>query len=162
MVDIEAAFLEASLDEDVYIEWPPGLEMFGYVSEKETKGTCLKLERAMYGAVQSPRAFWKECAKHLSKFGLEQSKADPCVWFKQQNQTLWLIAAVYVDDIVYAGPTEARKWFKDNIKTHFKIVDLGTLSKHLGTWYNRKLGDDGNEFFELSMDKYQDEIVEDW
>ena len=47
MIDIEAAFLEAELDEDIYIEWPEGVEEFGYFSCAEMDGQCLKLERAM-------------------------------------------------------------------------------------------------------------------
>ena len=51
VIDIEAAFLEAQLDEDIYIEWPLGAAEFGYFSEDEMEGTCLKLEKAMYGCV---------------------------------------------------------------------------------------------------------------
>ena len=32
MVDIKAAFLEAKLDKDIYIEWPEGVEELGYFS----------------------------------------------------------------------------------------------------------------------------------
>jgi len=81
MVDVEAAFLEAGLDEDVYIEWPEGLVEFGYVNEEETEGTCLKLNKAMYGCVQSPRAFYKELSKQLVKMGLAQCQSDPCLWY---------------------------------------------------------------------------------
>ena len=129
LLDIEAAFLEASLDEDVYIQWPEGLVMFGFVDEEETRDTCLKLEKAMYGAVQAPLAFWKENAKHLRRMGMVQSKADPCVWYKWKDGKLWLVVAVYVDDIVYAGPPEARKWFKEEVQKRFKISDLGVLKK---------------------------------
>jgi transposase InsO family protein len=161
MLDIEAAFLEAELDEDVYIEWPEGVVMFGYVDEADTKGTCLKLEKAMYGAVQSPRAFWNENAKHLINIGMKQSKTDPCVWYKWKDEELWLVAAVYVDDIVYAGSQEAREWFKAKVKTRFTIADLGKLSKHLGVWYQRKKDDRGS-FYELTMTKYQSDIMSDW
>lgn len=161
MLDIEAAFLEAQLDEDVYIEWPEGVVMFGYIPEHETKGTCLRLERAMYGTVQAPLAFWKECAKHLRKIGMTQSKADPCVWYKWKDGKLWMTAAVYVDDIVYAGPETARQWFKTEIKSRFKIAELGRISKHLGVWYSKKSDDQGS-YYEMSMSDYQTDIVNDW
>jgi len=161
LLDIEAAFLEASLDEDVYIQWPEGLVMFGFVDEEETRDTCLKLEKAMYGAVQAPLAFWKENAKHLRRMGMVQSKADPCVWYKWKDGKLWLVVAVYVDDIVYAGPPEARKWFKEEVQKRFKISDLGVLKKHLGVWYEKKTDDHG-PYYELTMKKYQSDLLQDW
>jgi Reverse transcriptase (RNA-dependent DNA polymerase)/gag-polypeptide of LTR copia-type/Zinc knuckle len=161
MLDIEAAFLEAQLDEDVHISWPEGLAMFGFVNREETEDTCLRLEKAMYGTVQAPLAFYKENAKHMIKIGMVQSKADPCVWYRMKDGRLWLIVAVYVDDILYSGPTDARSWFKTQVKTRFNIVDLGKLSKHLGVWYQKKKGKDGS-YYELSMSKYQEEIVSDW
>jgi len=161
MLDIEAAFLEAKLDEDVFIEWPPGVVMLGFVPDDDTKGKCLKLERAMYGAVQSPLAFWKECAAYLTKIGMIKSQADPCVWFKIKDGTTWLIAAIYVDDIIYSGTAEAREWFKSQMKQRFKIAELGSIKKHLGVWYNKRRDDKG-PFYELTMEKYQQDIVDDW
>jgi hypothetical protein len=35
MIDIVAAFLEAELDGDIYIEWPQGVAEFGYFTEDE-------------------------------------------------------------------------------------------------------------------------------
>jgi hypothetical protein len=161
MLDIEAAFLEATLDEDVYISWPEGLVMFGFVDEEETRNTCLKLEKAMYGAVQAPLAFWKENAKHLRRLGMLQSKTDPCVWYMTRNDELWLIVAVYVDDIVYSGCQEARLWFKTEVQKRFKISDLGKLKKHLGVWYERKRDEKG-PYYQLTMQKYQNDLLNDW
>jgi Reverse transcriptase (RNA-dependent DNA polymerase) len=74
---------------------------------------------------------------------------------------LWLVAAVYVDDIIYARSSDARKWFNEQVKTRFKIVELGPLSKHLGVWYERKKDCHGS-YYELSMTKYQGDIIKDW
>ena len=161
MLDIEAAFLEATLDEDVYIDWPEGLVMFGFVDEEETHNTVLKLEKAMYGAVQAPLAFWKENANHLRRMGMMQSKTDPCVWYKVKDDKLWLIVAVYVDDIVYSGDEEARQWFKNEVQKRFKITDLGKLKKHLGVWYEKKRDEKG-PYYQLTMQKYQSDLISDW
>jgi Reverse transcriptase (RNA-dependent DNA polymerase) len=67
------------------------------------------------------------------------------VWFHHNDDgRLDLVIAVYVDDIVYGRPSSTRKWFKEKIKQHFKIKDLGRQSKHLGTWY-KKLKDKKGE-----------------
>ncbi|MFM8622139.1 MAG: reverse transcriptase domain-containing protein, partial [Holophagaceae bacterium] len=162
MLDIEAAFLEAPLKEDVYIAWPDGLVRLGFVNRKETEGTCIHLGKAMYGTVQAPLAFFNEFAKLLRKIGLTQSKTDPCVWFKWADDRIWLVVTVYVDDVLYAGSKEARLWFKNQVKSRFNIVDLGKLSKHLGVWYKHKHDKGKRGYYEMSMIKYQSEILSDF
>jgi hypothetical protein len=162
MLDVEAAFLEADLKEDVYIAWPDGLVMLGFANREETEGACVHLGKAMYGTVHAPLAFFNELAKHLKKIGMIQSKTDPCVWFKGKAGRVWLIVTVYVDDVLFTGSQEARIWFKERIKSRFNIVDLGKLSKHLGVWYRKHKDKDGNGYYELSMTKYQQENVGDF
>eukprot|EP00980_Cylindrotheca_fusiformis_P025459 scaffold13757_cov82-Cylindrotheca_fusiformis.AAC.1 len=162
MIDIEAAFLEADLDEDIYIEWPEGVKEFGYFKEEEMKGRCLKLEKAMYGCVQSPLMFFKTYSKHLLAIGLTQSLADPCIWYKQdENYELLLIVAVYVDDCIVAGLKREIDKLKVDVQKRFKITDLGPLKKHLGVWYER-CNDSKGEYFRMTMEKYQVDIISDW
>jgi len=47
------------------------------------------------------------------------------------------------------------------MKVRFNIADLGKLSKHLGVWYKKKRDDKGS-YYELSMSKYQADIVSDF
>ncbi|MFM8621801.1 MAG: reverse transcriptase domain-containing protein, partial [Holophagaceae bacterium] len=162
MLDVEAAFLEAELEEDVYIEWPEGVVLLGFLDCKSTEGTCAHLGKAMYGTVQAPLAFFKEFARYLKKIGLTQSETDPCVWYKWRDGRVWLVVAVYVDDVLYAGSPAARNWFKKEIKNRFNIVDLGLVSKHLGVWYKKTKDPWGKVAYELSMTKYQKEIVDDF
>jgi hypothetical protein len=67
-----------------------------------------------------------------------------------------------VDDIVYGGPSDTRRWFKEKIEQRFKIKDLGRLSKHLGTWYEKSKDEKGESCYKLSMKKYQEELVSDY
>jgi hypothetical protein len=56
MLDIEAGFLEAELDEDdVYIAWPDVVVLFGFVKLVETQGTCLKLMKACHNIMEPCR-----------------------------------------------------------------------------------------------------------
>ena len=160
-IDIEAAFLEADLDEEVFIEWPEGLVEFGYMTEEEQEGKCIKLGKAMYGCVQSPLAFFNELSKQLRKMGLKQCKADPCIWYKEVDNKLVLVVAVYVDDCILAGKKKDIEVFKIDIQGRFRISDLGEIKKHLGVWYN-KLRDHNGPYYELSMKKYVDDIGIDW
>ena len=55
MVDVEAAFLNALVDTDVYIEMPDRLSEYLDKSDKSVGDSVIKLKRAQYGLVQSPR-----------------------------------------------------------------------------------------------------------
>ena len=162
MVDIEATFLEADLNEDVFIEFTEGLTDFGYMTPEEQKGKCIKLEKTMYRCVQSPRAFFKELSIHLKKIGLKQCIADPCLWYwKDKDNDLTLLIATYMDNIVVAGKPDEIQKFKDKLCQRFKISELGRLKKHLGIFYERNK-DELGEYFLLEMEKYQDNIVRDY
>ena len=161
MIDIEAAFLEAELAEDLYIEFPKGLVKFGFMTESEQRGKCIKLKRAMYGACQSPRAYYDTATKHFKSIGLQQCKAEPCLWYKTKNGKLSLLMVTFVDDIICVAKKEDIEELKQEIRTRFNISELGRLSKHLGIYYEKKK-DEISEYFELGMDKYFDEVVRDY
>ncbi len=163
MIDVEAAFLEAELDEDIYIKWPEGVEEFGFFSRDEIDDRCLKLERAtMY---ESPLMFYKTFAKHLKSMGLTQSLSDPpCLWYKHHDKLgrLLFIVAVYVDDCIIAGTKAEVEALKSGIKQRFKITELGKIRKHLGVWYEH-CKDENGEYYKLSMEQqYQKDILADW
>ena len=86
----------------------------------------------MYGTVQAALQFFKKMVQNLTKVGLQQSKVDLCVFFIKENNTLILIIATHVDDCAFAGKQNDIKWFKNEIKKHFIIKELGPLKKHLG------------------------------
>ncbi len=161
LIHVEAAFLEAGLDEEVYLEWPYGLVEFGYITEEEAREYVILLDRAMYGLVQSPRQYYLLYGSELEKLGLKQCAADPCVWYKEENGEAVLIIVVYVDDCIVAGPKEQVEWFKTQIKKRFNIAELGPIKKHLGVWYERKC-DAAGEYYEVRMDDYKKAIVNDW
>ena len=82
MIDIETAFLEAELKEEVWIEIPDGYEFaFGEIDRY-----VMLLLTAMYGLVQAPRAFYEMFQKILTsaEVRMVQSKADPCLFYKQR------------------------------------------------------------------------------
>ena len=161
LIDVEAAFLEAGLDEEVYLEWPYGMVEFGYITEEERKEYVILLDRAMYGLVQSPRQYYLLYSAELKKLGLIPCAADPCVWYKVENGETVLIVVVYVDDCILAGPQEQVNWFKKEIKKRFSIQELGPIKKHLGVWYERK-SDAAGHYYEVRMDDYKQAIIKDW
>ena len=57
-MDVETAFLNARLTEEVYIKIPQGVQI-------DNQYNCLKLNRALYGFKQSPRAWYEGIQKSL-------------------------------------------------------------------------------------------------
>ena len=162
MIDVQAAFLESPIEEDLWIFWPEGLTELGIISEEDAETTCAKLERAQYGIGQAPRCWYKKLADTLKRIGLERSICDPCVYYgKDQGGNINLVLIVVVDDTLCIGETETILKFKEEFKKNFTVTDLGRLKKHLGVWYERKKDEEG-EYFELSMTDFAKEMIEDY
>ena len=67
-LDIKTAFLYGQLQEEVYMEQPPGFE--------EGDNIC-KLKKAIYGLKQAPRAWHTRLVQELEYIGFHTSDADP-------------------------------------------------------------------------------------
>ena len=80
MVDVEAAFLNAAVDTDVYIEMPEGLSDYLDSLNKSVGDSVIRLKRAQYGLVQSPRLWMETFSRILVSLGLTQCKSDPCLF----------------------------------------------------------------------------------
>jgi Reverse transcriptase (RNA-dependent DNA polymerase). len=159
VVDIEAAFLNADLDEVIYVEWPEGVLELGYVTEEITKKYCIRSRKAMYGIAQAPRAFFLTFSKFLRSTGMTQSKLDPCLWFMHSDDDeLVLMVVVYVDDCAVCGTDEMINWWKEKVKTRFNISDLGPIKKHIGVWYEEGEDEQGR-YYELSMNNYCEDLI---
>ena len=78
-IDVEAVFLNADLDEDVYVEIPQGYDSGG------NKNQVYKLLKAVYSIVQAPCCWSKTFTKSLITKGLEPSKVDPCLFILREN-----------------------------------------------------------------------------
>jgi len=93
--DIETAFLNVKLTEDIYLVPPPGLGI--------PKSKCLKLSKALYGLRQAPKAWNQALNEALESMGFKQLESDACV-FKKLDMPLYLL--IYVDDGLVVGANE--------------------------------------------------------
>jgi len=69
-IDINNAFLNDTLHEDVYMTQPPSFESV------DSAIVC-KLHKSIYGLKQVPRAWYEKLTTTLIGFGFQQSKYDP-------------------------------------------------------------------------------------
>ncbi|MBW0549089.1 hypothetical protein O181_088804 [Austropuccinia psidii MF-1] len=89
-LDIKSAFLNATLEENVYLSIPQGLD-------RDKSKTCLKLNKAIYGLRQAPLAWYRRLSAWLIGYGFNISKADSCVFHLAGEDPIWLF--LHVDDI---------------------------------------------------------------
>ncbi|XP_057993063.1 uncharacterized mitochondrial protein AtMg00810-like, partial [Hevea brasiliensis] len=114
------------LQEEVYMEQPPG-----FIAQGELGKVC-RLRKSLYGLKQSPRAWFGRFSEAIQEFGMQKSKCDHLVFYRQSEVGLILLV-VYVDDIVITGSDSAGiSSLKTFLQTQFQTKDLGLLKYFLG------------------------------
>ncbi|MBW0555084.1 hypothetical protein O181_094799 [Austropuccinia psidii MF-1] len=121
-LDIRSAFLNANLEEEVYLGIPQGLNF-------DSKTHCLKLKKAIYGLKQAPLAWYNRLTTWLVDVGFAASLSDPCVFYHLTGSPTWLF--FYVDDIAVFGRDVDS--FKSQLKAEFDVKDMGNAELMLGT-----------------------------
>ncbi|KAJ9180876.1 hypothetical protein P3X46_009068, partial [Hevea brasiliensis] len=87
---------------------------------------------SLYGLKQSPRAWFGRFSEAVQEFGMQKSKCDHSVFYRQSEAGLILLV-VYVDDIVITGSDSAGiSSLKTFLQTQFQTKDLGLLKYFLG------------------------------
>ncbi|RVW94907.1 Retrovirus-related Pol polyprotein from transposon RE1 [Vitis vinifera] len=126
-LDIKNAFLNGDLEEEVYMEIPPGFE------ESMAKNQVCKLQKSLYGLKQSPRAWFDRFTKAVLKLGYKQGQADHTLFVKKSHTGKMAILIVYVDDIILSGnDMEELQNLKKYLSEEFEVKDLGNLKYFLG------------------------------
>lgn len=134
-MDVKCAFLNGELAEEVYVSRPPGLVVAG----EEQK--VLRLDKALYGLRQAPRAWYAKLDHCLIQLGFSRSSSDHAVYGRGQDSAR-LLVGVYVDDLIITGNDELEiSRFKEEMKKLFHMSDLGLLSFYLGIEVQQ--GEDG-------------------
>ena len=162
VIDVEAAFLEGDMERSMFIEWPTGMVHLGFITEEDREQYCIEQLKSMYGNSDAALIYFKLFKSHVvdGEMGMEQSLADPCVFFKKENGKVVLVAVCHVDDNAIAGTSDWIKWFKEGVKKRFGITDLGVLKKHLGIWYEWKVDENGERYVVATMPKLVRQIIE--
>ncbi|KAJ9560132.1 hypothetical protein OSB04_005292 [Centaurea solstitialis] len=125
-LDVKSAFLNGDLQEEVYVTQPDGFVIAG------KEHMVYKLNKALYGLRQAPRAWNIKLDKTLKELGFQKCPQEQAV-YKSQNQKSLLIVGVYVDDLIVTGSSEEGICaFKKQMREVFDMSDLGKLSYYLG------------------------------
>lgn len=125
-VDFNSAYLNASLEEDIYMRQPKGYPLH------TDRRLVLRLNKAIYGLKQAGREWYLLLSGTLTEMGWKSNPKDPC-FFTRENGGTFEHLLVYVDDVLIAAPSiERADTIKDELSSHFAIKDLGPVSYFLG------------------------------
>ncbi|KAL4575087.1 hypothetical protein LXL04_021928 [Taraxacum kok-saghyz] len=129
-LDVNNAFLNGDLEEEVYIQLPQGYTP-PTVKDAKVPLAC-KLQKSLYGLRQASRQWYAKFSSFLISKGFTQSKADFSLFTKGQNDN-FVALLVYVDDIVITGASmESIQEIKNQLSEEFRLKDLGKLKHFLG------------------------------
>lgn len=125
-LDVNNAFLQGTLNEEVYLTQPPG-----FIDKDHPDYVC-RLKKAIYGLKQAPRAWYNEIRQFLLTIGFTNSLADASL-FVYNKARVYVYLLLYVDDIVITGScSNTVSQLIKALSTRFSLKDLGQLSYFLG------------------------------
>ncbi|GJT70974.1 putative ribonuclease H-like domain-containing protein [Tanacetum coccineum] len=145
-MDVKSAFHYAKIEEEVYVCQPPGFEdpNFSY--------KVYKVEKALYGLHQAPRAWYETLSTYLLDNGFHRGQIDKTLFIKRQEDEL---VQVYVDDIIFGSTKkELSTEFEKLMHDKFQMSSMGELSFFLGLQVQQK-----SDGIFISQDKYVAEIL---
>nr|GEV69729.1 retrovirus-related Pol polyprotein from transposon TNT 1-94 [Tanacetum cinerariifolium] len=147
-MDVKSAFLYKKIEEDVYVCQPPGFEDLDFPDR------VYKVEKALYGLHQAPRAWYETLSTYLLDNGFQREKINKTLFIKRYKGDI-LLVQVYVDDIIFGSiRKELCNAFERLIHKKFQMSSMGELTFFLGLQVKQK-----NDGIFISQDKYVVEIL---
>jgi hypothetical protein len=89
-MDVKATFLYGAVKEEIYVGQPPGFTNPKYPEH------VYKLDKALYGLHQAPRAWYATLTEHLLANGYTRGVIDQTLFVKTVNDDRILVQ-IYVD-----------------------------------------------------------------
>ena len=95
-MDVNSAFLNVILSEEVYVEQPKGFE------DPKFPNYVYRLKNALYGLKQAPRVWYERLTTYLLEKKFEIRGVERILFINRSNDEL-LIAQIYIDDIIFGA-----------------------------------------------------------
>src|SRR5258706_2229529 len=109
-LDVETAFLNGKIDEEIYMQAPKGFEKLGL-----DLSNLWRLHGSLYSPKQALLIWNRLLDKVLKLFGWRRLSSDWCIYVWRDSRGHVMILAVHVDDMLLAGSSrelmeEAKAW----------------------------------------------------
>ncbi|GJR09346.1 putative ribonuclease H-like domain-containing protein [Tanacetum coccineum] len=147
-MDVKSAFLYGTIEEEVYVCQPLGCE------DPQFPYKVYKVEKALYGLHQAPRAWYKTLSTYLLENRFKRGTIDKTLFIKKDKGDI-LLVQVYVDDIIFGFTKKSLcVEFEQKMHQRFQMSSMGELTFFLGLQVKQKY--DG---IFISQDKYVADIL---
>ncbi|GJX83268.1 putative ribonuclease H-like domain-containing protein [Tanacetum coccineum] len=140
-MDVKSAFLYGKIEEEVYVYQPPGFE------DPDFPDRVYKVEKALYGLHQAPRAWYETLSTYLLDNGFQRGKIDKTLFIRRDKCDI-----LFTDVKTVSTPMETQKpLLKDEdgvlcleYQVNPKVLHLHVVKKifrylkgqpKLGLWY---------------------------
>ncbi|GJS88321.1 putative ribonuclease H-like domain-containing protein [Tanacetum coccineum] len=144
----KSAFLYGTIEEEVYVCQPLGFEnpQFPY--------KVYKVEKALYGLHQAPRAWYDTMSTYLIENRFRRSTINKTLFIKKDKGDI-LLVQVYVDDIIFKSIKKPLcNEFEQMMQKKFQMSSMGELTFFLGLQVQQK-----KDGIFISQDKYVVDIL---
>nr|GEY70420.1 ribonuclease H-like domain-containing protein [Tanacetum cinerariifolium] len=92
----KSSFLYGTIEDEVYVSQPSGFV------DPEFPNRVYKIEKALYGLYQAPRAWYETLSNYLLENGFRRRTIDKTLFIKKIKNDI-LLVQVYVDDIIFGS-----------------------------------------------------------
>ncbi|GJZ42268.1 putative ribonuclease H-like domain-containing protein [Tanacetum coccineum] len=147
-IDYDESAFVWQIEEGSFIVYQPGFE------DPEFPDRVYKVEKALYGLHQAPRAWYETLSTYLLENRFQRGTIDKTLFIKKVKGDI-LLVQIYVDDIIFGSTKkELCTEFEKLMHKKFQMSSMGELTFFLGLQVMQK--EDG---IFISQDKYVDEIL---
>ncbi|GKB22187.1 putative ribonuclease H-like domain-containing protein [Tanacetum coccineum] len=147
-MDVKSDFIYVNIEGEVYVCQPSGFEYPDFPDR------VYKVEKALYGLHQAPRAWYETLSTYLLDNGFQRGKIDKTLFIRRDKGDI-LLVQVYVDDIIFGSTKKSLcTEFEKMMHKKFQMSSIGELTFFLGL----QVKQNEDRIF-ISQDKYMTKIL---
>nr|KAJ0224348.1 hypothetical protein LSAT_V11C100031110 [Lactuca sativa] len=148
-MDVETAFLNDDLDEEIYMK-----QLEGFVMPRNEHKVC-KLKKSLYGLKQAPKQWHQKFDDVVLSNGFALNQADKCVYSKFDTSGTVVMICLYVDDmLIFDTDLEEVDKTKKFLSSSFEMKGLRKAKVILGKRIKQ-----GNNKISISQSHYIEKIL---
>ncbi|GJR33007.1 putative ribonuclease H-like domain-containing protein [Tanacetum coccineum] len=122
-MDVKSAFLYGTIEEEVYVCQPPGFE------DPEFPNKVYKVEKALYGLHQAPRAWYETLSTYLLENRFRRGVIDKTLFIKKDKDDILLVHVKQKDDGIFISQDK----YVADILRKFDFATVKTASTPMET-----------------------------
>ncbi|GJV07108.1 putative ribonuclease H-like domain-containing protein [Tanacetum coccineum] len=146
-MDVKSAFLYGKIKEEVYVCQPPGFE------DPDFPDRVYKVEKALYGLHQAPRAWYETLSTYLLDNGFQRGKIDKTLFIKRHKGDILLMSSMGELTFFLGLQVQQKKdgifisqdKYVDEILKKFRFTEVKTASTPMETQKPLLKDEDGEE-----------------